>query len=65
MPKQELNLLQLTAGHVTQPRRRAPQIVWSMFRDTQPPGICLDNVPDYFFRHCLAPSSSSPADAPE
>jgi hypothetical protein len=46
--QEKLDLLEFTAGEVTQARSRSPQVVWRQLLDTGMRGCRPDDVPEYF-----------------
>jgi hypothetical protein len=65
MPKQELNLLQLSSCGVAQLRARAPQVMRRETGEADFGRVRLNYVPHYSLRNAITPALPSPADATE
>lgn len=65
MTKQELDLFEFAAGHVTEPGARAAQIVGRDLLDADVPREILDHVPDHPFRQTLSPDDTVFTDGPQ
>ena len=65
MPQEKLDLLELAAGQMAQPRASTAQIVWSQFLDA---GACRrrpDDIPEHLRRHPVAPDPPRLVDRPK
>lgn len=58
MPEQELDLVELTAGQMTEARTCAPQVVRGQFIDSGSLSRFLDDLPEHFRSHAMAPDLS-------
>ena len=58
MPQQELNLFQLAAGSMAEPRARPAEVVRREFWHLQFLGVHFNHVPYHFFSHAIAPNRS-------
>jgi len=68
MTEQKLNLLEFASRIITEASAGPPEIVRRKFRDSQPLGIFLHDVPDYLLRNFCSlksPIWSSPAVHPQ
>ena len=65
MPEQELDLLQLSAGEMTQAGATAAEVVRSQVCDVGAPGRALNNMPYRFRRDMFAPDRPGSADRPK
>jgi hypothetical protein len=63
--KQELDLLQLSAGSMAQLRTRASQVVGRDGPEAELASVLLYHMPNEAFGHALTPAFASPADAME
>jgi hypothetical protein len=63
MPKQELNLLQLSSCRVAQLCARAPQVMRRETGKADFGGVRFHYVAHYSLRHAITPALPSPADA--
>jgi hypothetical protein len=65
MSQQELNLLQFATCTVAEASTGPSEIMWCEFRDSKLLRILLNNVPDDFFCHVVAPDCTFPANTPK
>jgi hypothetical protein len=65
MPEQELDLIELTASQMTEAGTCAPQIVRCQLIDSGCLSRFLDNFPEHFRRHAVAPNLPGLADCPK
>jgi hypothetical protein len=63
--EEKLDLLQLATSGTTEPSATPPEIMRREFAHSDFPGELLDDVPDEFLRHPLAPNLASAAHAAE
>ena len=65
VPQQELNLLQLAASRMAEPRAGSSTIVRRKLGDARLRGVVLHDMPDHLLGDAVAPNRFFPADASE